>query len=102
MVFAVAASAQTVAPAAKAAPDYGPAACAAPTGAGEDHCFLLLRTDVQHHMQSALRPDAAPTGDGYGPSSLQSAYKLTSASAADGSGETVAVVDAYNDPNAAT
>jgi subtilase family serine protease len=104
MVFAVAASAQTVAPApaqAKVAPDYEPATCAAPTGAGEDHCFLLIRTNVQHHMQNALSPDAAPTGDGYGPNSLQSAYNLTSASAADGSGETVAVVDAYNDPDAA-
>ncbi|WP_406008132.1 S53 family peptidase [Streptomyces sp. NBC_00637] len=42
---------------------------------------------------------ASPTG--YGPSDLQDAYGLTDAAAADGSGETIAVVDAYDDPNAA-
>jgi subtilase family serine protease len=36
---------------------------------------------------------------GYGPPDLQSAYKLSSAAA--GSGQTVAIVDAYDDPNAA-
>ncbi|MFE9408964.1 peptidase S8 [Streptomyces sp. NPDC006704] len=41
---------------------------------------------------------AAPSG--LGPSSLQSAYKLPSATA--GSGRTVAIVDAYDDPNAAS
>jgi subtilase family serine protease len=35
---------------------------------------------------------------GYSPSDLQSAYDLPSSSA--GSGETVAIVDAYDDPNA--
>jgi len=42
------------------------------------------------------------TPAGYGPADLQSAYNLTSASANAGSGETVAIVDAYNDPNAAS
>jgi subtilase family serine protease len=37
-----------------------------------------------------------------GPSDFQAAYNLTAASAADGSGTTVAVVDAYNDPTAAS
>jgi hypothetical protein len=103
--FAAAASAQTAAPAAThaaAAPDFKAAPCAAPTKAGKEHCMLLLRTNVRHHRQDALRPDAAPTGDGYGPSSLQSAYKLTSDSSSLGSGETVAVIDAYNDPDAAS
>jgi hypothetical protein len=102
--FAAAASAQTAAPAAThaaKAPDYKRAACAAPTKAGEEHCMLYLRTDVRHFLQNAQRPDAAPTGEGYGPSSLQSAYELTSDSSTLGSGETVAVVDAYNDPDAA-
>ncbi len=40
--------------------------------------------------------------NGYGPSQFQAAYGLTAASAADGSGTTVAVVDAYNDPTAAS
>jgi subtilase family serine protease len=39
------------------------------------------------------------TPSGYGPATLQAAYALPSSSA--GSGQTVAIVDAYNDPNAA-
>jgi subtilase family serine protease len=35
---------------------------------------------------------------GYGPKQIQSAYKLSGANAA---GRTVAIVDAYDDPNAA-
>ncbi|MGW7253012.1 S53 family peptidase [Streptomyces sp. NPDC054834] len=42
----------------------------------------------------------ASTPSGYGPSDLQSAYGLTSAAASNGSGETIAIVDAYDDPNA--
>jgi subtilase family serine protease len=50
----------------------------------------------------AVTPKAADaaTPSGYGPSNLQSAYGLTSAAASNGSGETIAIVDAYNDPNA--
>ena len=44
--------------------------------------------------------DAIPAGVGYGPSQLQSAYVLPSSTA--GSGQTVAIIDAYNDPNAAS
>ena len=43
---------------------------------------------------------AAPAG--YGPADLQSAYGLTAQSASGGVGQTIAIVDAYNDPNAAT
>jgi subtilase family serine protease len=42
---------------------------------------------------------AAPAG--YGPADLQSAYGLTAQSASGGVGQTIAIVDAYNDPNAA-
>ncbi|MFJ5974036.1 peptidase S8 [Streptomyces sp. NPDC093060] len=42
----------------------------------------------------------ASTPSGYGPSDLQSAYGLTSAAASNGSGRTIAIVDAYDDPNA--
>ncbi|MEU1405358.1 S53 family peptidase [Streptomyces sp. NPDC005728] len=41
---------------------------------------------------------ASPTG--YGPSDLRSAYGLASAASSNGSGETIAIVDAYDDPNA--
>jgi subtilase family serine protease len=79
-------------------PDYKRACAAA--RAGHAACLVLERTNVRHHLQPAAHPDAAPTGDGYGPSSLQSAYVLPSSTA--GSGQTVAVVDAYNDPDAAS
>src|SRR5437660_8556107 len=42
------------------------------------------------------RPGGGPSG--YNPADLQSAYKLPSSTA--GSGQTVAIVDAYDDPNA--
>lgn len=42
---------------------------------------------------------ASPTG--YGPSDLQDAYGLADAASSNGSGETIAIVDAYDDPNAA-
>jgi hypothetical protein len=44
---------------------------------------------------------SGPTGSGYGPADLQSAYDLTAASLDKGKGETVAIVDAYDDPTAA-
>jgi hypothetical protein len=79
-------------------PDYDRACAAA--RAGHMACLALIRTGLRHDLQSAARPDAAPSGYGYGPSSLQSAYALPSSVA--GSGQTVAVVDAYNDPDAAS
>jgi len=51
------------------------------------YCESIVRTDV---------PSGLPSG--YGPSDLQSAYNLPSAT--DGSGQTVAIVDAFDDPNA--
>ncbi len=50
----------------------------------------------------AIRVDADPGGgspSGYNPADLLSAYKLPSSSTV-GSGQTVAIVDAYDDPNA--
>lgn len=77
--------------------DYA-AACAAAT-AGHATCLALVRTNVKPQAP-AIHPNAIPAGVGYGPSDLQSAYALPSSTA--GSGETVAVVDAFNDPNAAS
>ncbi|MEU6172596.1 S53 family peptidase [Streptantibioticus parmotrematis] len=56
-------------------------------------CNALVRTDVMQRM--ALGRDDAPSG--YGPSDLQSAYNLPSDG---GAGQTVAIVDAQDDPNA--
>ncbi len=62
---------------------------------------LVIKNTAAHPTAQTVRPNAIPSGNGYGPSQLQSAYGLAAASAADGSGTTVAVVDAYNDPTAA-
>ncbi|GGU12271.1 putative Ig domain-containing protein [Streptomyces violascens] len=67
--------------------------CGKATKAGMMSCLALARTDVQHHL--GISTAAAPSG--YGPSDLQSAYALSSSA---GAGATVAIVDAYDDPNA--
>jgi hypothetical protein len=61
---------------------------------GQATCFAEERTDIVHNSAAG----ASGTPSGYGPSDLQSAYNLPSGTA--GSGQTVAVVDAYDDPNA--
>jgi len=53
----------------------------------------------QQRSASASAP-IAPKG--YGPADLQSAYGLATASAKSGGHKTIAIVDAYDDPNAAT
>src|SRR5947209_5560318 len=58
-----------------------------PTAAGFARCHALL----------LVTPNASSPG-GYNPADLQSAYGLPSTTA--GSGQTVAIVDAYDDPNA--
>jgi subtilase family serine protease len=61
-------------------------ACGAAT-TGFAGCHAILRVGAH--------PAASPSG--YNPADLQSAYQLT---ATGGSGQTVAIVDAFNDPNA--
>jgi subtilase family serine protease len=68
---------------------------------GKEDC-LVIKNTTAHPTAQTVRPGAIPSGEGYGPSTFQAAYGLTAASAADGSGTTVAVVDAYNDPTAAS
>jgi hypothetical protein len=67
-------------------------ACATPTRRGQMACLTLVRTDVA--ARHGIQAQAAPSG--YGAADLKSAYALPSA----GSGQTVAIVDAYDDPNA--
>ncbi len=69
-------------------------ACPVPTDRGRMACLSLVRTNVTAHR--GIIPNVTPSG--YGPPDLQSAYALPSASA--GSGQTVAIVDAQDDPNA--
>jgi subtilase family serine protease len=63
--------------------------------AGFVSCYAIVRTDRAMSRADAARPGVTPQG--YGPTSIQSAYKLTGLS---GAGRTVAIVDAYNDPTA--
>ncbi|MFE0329433.1 peptidase S8 [Streptomyces sp. NPDC058960] len=86
--------------------------CALPKKKGEMACNALRVTggitafQRQQAKEDGITPQAvspkaasdSPTG--YGPGDLQSAYGLTDAAAGNGSGETIAIVDAYDDPNA--
>jgi subtilase family serine protease len=65
---------------------------------GEMRCFALRRTSgVVAHVAAGTNPAVAVSG--YGPSDLDSAYNVPTTQ---GSGKTVAIVDAYDDPNAAS
>ncbi|MFI1097919.1 carboxypeptidase regulatory-like domain-containing protein [Streptomyces sp. NPDC020917] len=68
-------------------------ACAAP-GADEFTCYALRRTDIK--AAKGVTP-AAVTPNGWGATDLQSAYNLPTDG---GAGQTVAIVDAFDDPNA--
>jgi hypothetical protein len=72
--------------------------CATPAQAGQMQCDVLVNTKARPH--AAITPNAIPPGSGYTPAQLQAAYGLALAAAASNTG-TVAIVDAYNDPNAA-
>jgi subtilase family serine protease len=61
---------------------------------GYARCQAWRRTDI------AGKTGTAPKG--YAPGDLQTAYGLTSYSQHDGGGTTVAIVDAFDDPNAAS
>jgi subtilase family serine protease len=73
--------------------------CAAPANPDTAACHAIV-VDVlptgQALDSSAASANATPSG--YGPADLRSAYNLPSTSA--GAGQTVAIVDAYDDPNA--
>jgi hypothetical protein len=67
--------------------------CARTTQARTFYCMSQRRMDIKE--PHAVGPNVTPAG--FGPADLQSAYKL---SAAGGSGQTIAIVDAFNDPTA--
>jgi len=64
--------------------------CPGPAQSGTARCHSLRRTDI-----NGIKPNAT-TPSGYGPIDLLSAYKLTTATGT----PTVAIVDAFDDPNA--
>src|SRR5438128_6801417 len=57
------------------------------------HCHVLVVTDARGN------PDASTSPTGLSPGTIRSVYSFTSSSAA-GSGQTIAIVDAYDDPSA--
>jgi subtilase family serine protease len=67
-------------------------ACPGPAAEGAARCHARVRTDVHGKATAASLPS------GYGPAELRSAYQLPSTTA--GGGQTVAIVDAYDDPSA--
>ncbi len=85
-------------PAGAAPPDAGPAphgaapVCPGPAAPATARCHALVQVD------QAGAPRAATLPSGYGPLDLQAAYSLPSDVA--GSGQTIAIVDAYDAPKA--
>jgi subtilase family serine protease len=78
---------------ASAAPSNERRVCPAPTN-GYAACHAHIRTDVGNNLAASAVPA------GYGPSDLQSAYNLATASGNNGAGVTIGIVDAYDDPTA--
>ncbi|NUR32085.1 MAG: peptidase S8 [Catenulispora sp.] len=71
-------------------------ALTAPSASAADGMFAHPMFVPGHAAPGFVQPALVPSG--YGPADLQSAYKLPSST--NGSGQTVAIVDAYNDPTA--
>ena len=90
-VLIAAAAGQTPAQARSGAPSPGQQVCA-PAAPLHARCLAELGHGAASRAQVA---DALPAG--FGPADLQAAYRLP---IGQGSGQTIAVVDAYDDPNA--
>ncbi len=80
-----------------------PAGCSRATGPHSARCYL----SVEHVSQANQVPATNNAGRclvstpaGWSACNIENAYAVTSASKVDGSGNLVAVVDAYDDPNA--
>ena len=75
------------------------AACP-PAAPGYVACMALVRTDVAPQSLSSVSADSPPPG--FSPSQLRAAYGLPDPSSGNGSGMTVAIVDASDLPTAAS
>ncbi|MDN3028813.1 S53 family peptidase [Streptomyces sp. S.PB5] len=83
-------------------PKKGFAACNALRVTGGTTAYMEKQAALKGVTPKTVKPHASSaTPTGYGPTDLQDAYGLTDAAASNGSGETIAIVDAYDDPNAA-
>jgi subtilase family serine protease len=76
--------------------------CSYAVAPGTAHCNARVRTDAAAEAQAATASASpavsAPGSGAYGPADLQAAYAAPSASA--GAGRTIAIVDAFDNPNA--
>jgi subtilase family serine protease len=70
------------------------AVCPSPVAAAA-HCDALVVTDANGNPKAS----SAPRPGSYGPTQFLTGYNLSSASATGGSGQIIAIVDAYDDPN---
>jgi subtilase family serine protease len=100
LVVGVGPSAAQAAPAPAAAKVANSCAAVRP---GFASCHAVRRTDLvdSFHMVRSASPNASPNAlpSGFGPADLLSAYKLP---ANGGAGQTIAIVDAFDDPNIAS
>jgi subtilase family serine protease len=92
-VFASVLVALVVAHAGGAANDHAAAAVCPGAPSGSARCHALVTVDAHGN------PDASTAPTGLSPATIKSAYSFTTSSTA-GAGTTIAIVDAYNDPNA--
>jgi len=76
-------------------PGAARAVCGPVSRPGEMRCNAWIRTD----LHPAMTFDGIPSGIGYTPANIQSAYRLDPLR---GAGQTIALVDAYGDTTAAT
>lgn len=65
--------------------------CPGPAAPGDARCHAHVVSDERGNVTASSTPA------GYGPAQFRTAYNLPSSTA--GSGQTIAIVDAYNDPN---
>ncbi|HLY13374.1 MAG TPA: hypothetical protein VKR24_03420, partial [Candidatus Limnocylindrales bacterium] len=75
------------------------AACP-PAAPGFVACMALVRTDIAPLSRASVSPDSPPPG--YSPSQLRAAYGLPDPTSGNGTGMTVAIVDASDLPSAAS
>jgi hypothetical protein len=101
LLWAIVALLAVLAPPAVAARPFQPGA------AGFAHrpvCKAVPKRQAHCNAEVVVDATGAPltsfTPLGYGPGDLQSAYGLTSLAASEGATQTIAIVDAYDDPNA--
>ncbi len=73
--------------------------CSRTVSLGSARCDAIITNNQGLHANFSYRATVSGPS-GYHPADLQAAYKLTSLASTNGTGQTIAIVDAYDDPNA--